>query len=90
MTGAQDMELVKEFARQNSEAAFTELVRRHIALVYSVAQRYTGNAADAKDVTQAPSSVEVISHTPVASPPGCCAPIPAVNSVNRRRMCNLL
>jgi RNA polymerase sigma factor (sigma-70 family) len=53
MTGAQDMELVKEFARQNSEAAFTELVRRHIALVYSVAQRYTGNAADAKDVTQA-------------------------------------
>jgi hypothetical protein len=33
MTGAQDMELVKEFARQNSEAAFTELVRRHIALV---------------------------------------------------------
>ena len=53
MTDAQDMDLVQEFARQNSEAAFTELVRRHIALVYSVARRCTGNADDAKDVTQA-------------------------------------
>jgi uncharacterized protein (TIGR03435 family) len=53
MTDAQDMDLVQEFARQNSEAAFTELVRRHIALVYSVARRCTDNADDAKDVTQA-------------------------------------
>jgi RNA polymerase sigma factor (sigma-70 family) len=35
------------------QAAFTELVQRHIALVYSVARRCTGNDGDAQDVTQA-------------------------------------
>jgi uncharacterized protein (TIGR03435 family) len=53
MPDAQDMELVREFARDHSEAAFTELVRRHINLVYSVARRCTGNDGDAHDVTQA-------------------------------------
>jgi RNA polymerase sigma factor (sigma-70 family) len=52
MPDVQDMDLVREFARHNSEAAFTELVRRHIALVYSVARRCTGNDGDAQDVTQ--------------------------------------
>jgi len=47
------MDLVREFARDNSEAAFTELVRRHVNLVYSVARRCTGNDGDAHDVTQA-------------------------------------
>ncbi len=47
------MELVREFARHNSETAFTELVRRHINLVYSVARRCTGNDGDAHDVAQA-------------------------------------
>ena len=53
MPDANDMDLVREFARTNSEAAFTELVRRHINLVYSVAWRCTGNDGDAHDVTQA-------------------------------------
>ena len=53
MPDADDMELMREFAQQNSEAAFAELVRRHINLVYSVARRCTGNDADAQDVTQA-------------------------------------
>jgi RNA polymerase sigma factor (sigma-70 family) len=53
MQDANDMDLVREFARHNSEAAFTELVRRHINLVYSVARRCTGNDGDAHDVTQA-------------------------------------
>jgi RNA polymerase sigma factor (sigma-70 family) len=53
MPDTQDMDLVREFARHNSEAAFTELVRRHINLVYSVARRCTGNDGDAHDVTQA-------------------------------------
>jgi len=53
MPDASDMELVREFARDNSETAFAEIVRRHIALVYSVARRCTGNDGDAKDVTQA-------------------------------------
>src|SRR5471032_187905 len=53
MPDANDMDLVREFARHNSEAAFTELVRQHINLVYSVARRCTGNDGDAHDVTQA-------------------------------------
>jgi DNA-directed RNA polymerase specialized sigma24 family protein len=53
MPDADDMDLVREFARHNSEAAFTELVRRHVNLVYSVARRGTGNDGDAHDVTQA-------------------------------------
>jgi len=53
MPEANDMDLVREFARRSSEPAFTELVRRHINLVYSVALRYVGNPEDAQDVTQA-------------------------------------
>jgi RNA polymerase sigma factor (sigma-70 family) len=53
MTDASDMELMREFARNHSEAAFTELVRRHLNLVYSIARRWTGCEADAEDVAQA-------------------------------------
>ena len=53
MPDANDMELVRNYTRQNSESAFAELVRRHINLVYSVAMRFTGNPGDAEDVTQA-------------------------------------
>ena len=53
MPDAHDMDLLRQFARDHSEAAFTELVRRHINLVYSVARRCTGNDGDAHDVTQA-------------------------------------
>jgi uncharacterized protein (TIGR03435 family) len=53
MPDANDMDLVRDYARQNSESAFAELVRRHINLVYSVAMRFTGNPGDADDVTQA-------------------------------------
>ena len=53
MADANDMDLVREFAFQNSETAFAELVRRHINLVYSAALRFTGNTSDTQDVTQA-------------------------------------
>src|SRR6266542_2954619 len=53
MTDAQDKDFLRQFARDNSEAAFTELVRRHINLVYSVARRCTGNDDDAREVAQA-------------------------------------
>jgi hypothetical protein len=46
MADANDMDLVREFARHNSEAAFAELVHRHINLVYSVAWRFTGNTGE--------------------------------------------
>ena len=47
-----DRELLEAYARDRSETAFAELVRRHLAWVYSVALRHTGNEALAKDVAQ--------------------------------------
>lgn len=52
MPEVKDMDLVREYARCESEAAFAELVRRHINLVHSVALRCVANAEDAQDVTQ--------------------------------------
>ncbi len=46
------MELVREFVRGQSEAAFAELVRRHLNLVYSVALRFTGQDGEAQDIAQ--------------------------------------
>jgi RNA polymerase sigma factor (sigma-70 family) len=53
MADANDIDLLRDYARHNSEAAFAELVRRHVNLVYSVALRFTGQTGDAEDVTQA-------------------------------------
>jgi RNA polymerase sigma factor (sigma-70 family) len=53
MHDSSDMELVRDYVRLNSEAAFAELVQRHINLVYSVAMRHIGIAAQAEEVTQA-------------------------------------
>ena len=47
------MELVWQYARQNSEAAFAALVARHMNLVYSAALRKTGHAHAAGEITQA-------------------------------------
>jgi RNA polymerase sigma factor (sigma-70 family) len=48
-----DMELLREFAGNNSEQAFATLVRRYINLVHSVALRQLSNAHEAEEVTQA-------------------------------------
>jgi uncharacterized protein (TIGR03435 family) len=53
MPDANDIALLREYADCNSESAFSEIVHRHINLVYSVALRFTGNGEDAQDVTQA-------------------------------------
>ena len=53
MTEWTDMELVRQFARTQSEAAFAELVRRHLNLVYSAAFRYARQDQDAQDIAQA-------------------------------------
>ena len=52
MTG-DDMTLVREFAASRSDAAFAELVQRHIGLVHSAALRQAGDAHLAGDITQA-------------------------------------
>jgi RNA polymerase sigma factor (sigma-70 family) len=53
MSDAPDARLLEEFARNQSEDAFAELVRRHIGLVHSVALRHTANVEQAQDITQA-------------------------------------
>ena len=53
MTETDDLQLVRDFAERQSEAAFAELVRRHVNLVYSVALRQTANAHAAEEITQA-------------------------------------
>jgi RNA polymerase sigma factor (sigma-70 family) len=53
MSDTPDAELLEQFARNQSEAAFAELVERHIGLVFSTAIRKTGNPQQAEDITQA-------------------------------------
>ena len=48
-----DIELLAQYARYNSETAFATLVERHVNLVYSTALRSAGNPHAAEEITQA-------------------------------------
>lgn len=48
-----DMTLVREYAGSQSEAAFEQLVARHLNLVYSTALRQAGDAHLAEEIAQA-------------------------------------
>jgi RNA polymerase sigma factor (sigma-70 family) len=48
-----DLTLLREYARNNSEDAFAALVTRHVNLVYSVALRQVRDASLAEEITQA-------------------------------------
>ena len=48
-----DHELLADFARSESEAAFATLVGRYVNLVYSTALRFTSNSHHAEEITQA-------------------------------------
>jgi RNA polymerase sigma factor (sigma-70 family) len=48
-----DLILLREYARSNSEEAFAALVSRHVNLVYSVARRQVGDPHLAEEITQA-------------------------------------
>lgn len=47
-----ESELLRRYADERAEAAFAEIVRRHIGLVYHAALRQTGDASLAEEVTQ--------------------------------------
>jgi RNA polymerase sigma factor (sigma-70 family) len=47
-----DLELLQEFAREGSQDAFAELVRRHLDLVYSAALRQVRSPELAQEITQ--------------------------------------
>src|SRR5262245_59030157 len=53
MTELNDIELLREYALRNSEAAFATVVSRHVNLVYSAALRRVGNHHQAEEITQA-------------------------------------
>src|ERR1041385_7522724 len=49
---AADLELLKDYTRKNSQDAFTEIVRRHVDLVYSAALRQVRSPQLAEEVSQ--------------------------------------
>jgi len=53
MHDATDMDLLRQYAAGNSDAAFAALVSRHVDLVFSAALRKTGNPHAAEEITQA-------------------------------------
>jgi RNA polymerase sigma factor (sigma-70 family) len=53
MAELSDSTLLGQYADYQTESAFSELVRRHVNFVYSVAFRWVRNTQDAQDVVQA-------------------------------------
>lgn len=48
----QDGQLLRQYVEAGSEAAFSQIVKRHLNLVYAVCRRETEDAALAEDITQ--------------------------------------
>lgn len=91
----EDAQLLRRYVTENSEAAFTELVRRHLDLVYGVALRQVnGNAALAEDIAQIVFALLARKASALTARPvlggwlyraSQCAAIDAIRAENRRR-----
>jgi hypothetical protein len=55
MDETDDIELLRQYAEEQSEAAFTALVKRHLNLVYSAARRSVDNVEQAEEITRSSS-----------------------------------
>src|SRR5262245_6336234 len=53
MQDTDDIELLRQYAEEQSDAAFETLVKRHVNLVYSTARRSVDGAHDVEEITQA-------------------------------------
>ena len=53
MQDTEDITLLRQYAETGSEDAFSQLVSRHVNLVYSTAVRQVGNPGQAEEITQA-------------------------------------
>src|ERR1041385_4799031 len=53
MNEHEDIELLRQYAEEQSEVAFETLVKRHVNLVYSAARRSVERLDDAEEITQA-------------------------------------
>ena len=72
MSAQTDQQLLRDYAESRSEAAFAELVRRHIDLVYSAVLRMVCDSHQAEDVTQGvfvalAQNASKLTHHPVLS-----------------------
>src|ERR1700689_3786162 len=71
MIMSEDAQLLRRYSAERSEAAFAELVGRHVDLVYSAALRLVnGDAHSAQDLTQQVFSELARQARPLAHHPG--------------------
>ena len=74
MSGLTDQQLLRDYTERRAETAFTELVRRHVDLVYSATLRMVRDAHLAEDVKQTvfvplPQNARQFSDPPLPPPP---------------------
>lgn len=67
LSAATDLALLRAYAADRSDAAFAELVRRHLDLVYAAARRQLGSTALAEEIAQLVFT-DLAQHPPTLAP----------------------